>query len=162
MGGFFRKTLSFLGFAESEEYEQEDIADGSGEEEEVKKKYYHNRDSSVGHLKPKRKVSFLKTAKNEQKTKVFIAEPHDFEEMQVTGEHFKHDVPVIINLQNTNTDLSKRIIDFCSGLAFALEGNIQKVADRVFLITPYNVEVTSEDKELLREKGLFNQFKKGS
>jgi len=158
MSSFLRKTLSFLGFTEPEEYDEEiQAADNTEGEYDVKAKYY-SRNSSVSHLRPKRKVSFLNTVKNEPKTKVFIAEPHDFEEMQILGENFKHNIPVIINLQNINTELSKRIIDFCSGLTFALEGSIKKVAERVFLITPYNVEVTSEDKELLREKGLFNQF----
>ncbi len=157
MSGFIRKTLSFLGFAESEDYD-EDIAEDADQEEDVKKKYYSSADSSVSHLRPKRKVSFLKTAKSEQKTKVLIAEPHDLEEMQGIGEHFKHNIPVIINLQKADAELSKRIIDFCSGLTFALEGNIQKVADKVFLITPFDVEVTSQDKEILKEKGLFNQF----
>ena len=50
------------------------------------------------------------------------------------------------------------MIDFCSGLAYALEGNIKKVADKVFLITPYNVEVSSEEKELLREQGFYEHF----
>ncbi|MGM0365754.1 MAG: cell division protein SepF [Actinomycetota bacterium] len=158
MSSILRKTLSFLGFAESEEYDEDREIDNTEEEEDVKTRYYGNRYSSVSHQRPKRKVSFLNPVKNEPKAKVFVAEPHDFDEMQITGERFKHNIPVIINLQNTNTELSKRIIDFCSGMAFALEGSIQKVADRVFLITPYNVEVTSEDKELLKEKGLFNQF----
>ncbi len=156
MSGFFRKTLSFLGFAEAED--EEEIQEDQAREEDAKKNYTKPRDYPASHIKPKRKVSLLKTQKNDPKTKVFIAEPNDLEEMQVTGENFKNDIPVIINLQKANSDLSKRIIDFCSGMTFALEGSIQKVADKVFLVTPYNVEVTSEDKELLRQKGLFNQF----
>ncbi|MDZ7837165.1 MAG: cell division protein SepF [Actinomycetota bacterium] len=156
MSGILRKTFAFLGFSDPDEYEEEHSLDEENNDEyDVKEKYYGSR---IGSSRAKRKVSFLTGVKPEPKSRVFIAEPHNFEDMQVIGQNFKSAIPVIINLQNTNTELSKRIIDFCSGLSFALEGNIQKVADRVFLITPYNVEVTSKDRELLKEKGLFNQF----
>ncbi|MDD3776921.1 MAG: cell division protein SepF [Actinomycetota bacterium] len=158
MSGLIRKTLAFLGFSDPEEYDQENIQEDSNEEDYDLREKYYGGGRSGGSSRSKRKVSFLNPVKPEPKSKVFIAEPHNFEEMQIVGQNFKSAIPVIINLQNTNMDLSKRIIDFCSGMTFALEGSIQKVADRVYLITPYNVEVNSEDKELLKEKGLFNQF----
>jgi cell division inhibitor SepF len=96
--------------------------------------------------------------KDAMKSRVFIARPVEFEEIQIIADNFKDNIPVIINLQETNQDLAKRIIDFCSGLTYALEGNIKKVAEKVFLITPYNVEISSEDKELLKEEGLYDQF----
>ncbi|MCK4377214.1 MAG: cell division protein SepF [Actinomycetia bacterium] len=74
------------------------------------------------------------------------------------GNKFKDDIPVIINLQRVEQELAKRIIDFASGLTFGLDGGIQRVADRVFLITPHNVEVSAEEKVKLQERGLFNQF----
>ncbi len=156
MGGLFKRTLAFLGFTEPGEENFEDD-DSSGE---VKSKYYNNyNNNNVRPLRErKRKVSLLRSERKEIKTRVFIAEPHDFNGMKVIGDNFKNNIPVIINLQKTNTELSKRIVDFCSGLTYALGGSIKKVAERVFLITPHNVEVTSEDEELLREKGLFNHF----
>ncbi len=106
-----------------------------------------------------RKLLSIDGAKDSKKIKVSVAEPHEFEEVQNIGDDLKLDIPVIVNLQNTNSDLSKRIIDFCSGLTYALEGSIKKVADRVFLITPKNTVVTSNnEKEILREKGLYNQL----
>ena len=66
-------------------------------------------------------------------------------------------IPVIINLQGSETDLSKRLIDFASGLTYALDGGMQRIADKVFLLTPRNVELSSEERARLIEKGFFNQ-----
>jgi cell division inhibitor SepF len=66
-------------------------------------------------------------------------------------------VPVILNLQGTDVELSKRLIDFSSGLTYALNGGMQRVADKVFLLTPRNVEVSAEERARLIERGFFNQ-----
>ena len=76
---------------------------------------------------------------------------------QQIADQFKDQVPVIINLQGTDTELSKRLIDFASGLTYALEGGMQRIADKVFLLTPRNVEVSAEERARLIEKGFFNQ-----
>jgi cell division inhibitor SepF len=93
-----------------------------------------------------------------EKLRVTVTEPHTFEEVQLVGDDLKNGVPVIINLQSTNNDLSKRVIDFCSGLSYAIEGNIKKVADKVFLITPRNTVVTTVENEVLNKEGLYNQL----
>jgi cell division inhibitor SepF len=84
--------------------------------------------------------------------------PRNFNDAQQIADKFKADVPVIINLQGADVELSKRLIDFGSGLTYALDGGMQKVADKVFLLTPRNVEVSAEEKQRLIEKGFFNQF----
>ena len=67
-------------------------------------------------------------------------------------------IPVILNLQSSDQDLSKRLIDFASGLTYALDGGMQRVADKVFLLTPRNVEVSAEERARLLERGgFFNQ-----
>ena len=73
------------------------------------------------------------------------------------GTNGKDSVPVILNLQSTSADLSKRLIDFSSGLTYALDGGMQKIADKTFMLTPANVEVSAEEKARLVEKGFFNQ-----
>src|ERR687884_281687 len=78
-------------------------------------------------------------------------------EPEPVADQFKDDVPVILNLQGTDTDLSKRLIDFASGLTYALDGGMQRIADKVFLLTPRNVEVSAEERARLIEKGFFNQ-----
>lgn len=155
MAGFFRKTLSFLGFIEDEkEYE---VRTYRNEEEDLSRDEDEEKASNINWFRSGRKNVPLRQVKHEVRSKVFIIEINDYEEAQVIGDHFKKEVPVIVNLQNSNPELSKRIIDFCSGLTYALEGSIQRAADRVFLITPYNVEVASDTKEILQKKGLYDE-----
>ena len=86
----------------------------------------------------------------------FVA-PKNFNDAQDVADKFKATIPVILNLQETDTDLAKRLIDFSSGLTYALDGGMQRIADKVFLLTPHNVEVSAEERARLVEKGFFNQ-----
>jgi cell division inhibitor SepF len=88
---------------------------------------------------------------------VHLVIPKSFNDAQQIADQFKDHVPVILNLQGTDTDLSKRLIDFASGLTYALDGGMQRIADKVFLLTPRNVEVSAEERARLIEKGFFNQ-----
>ena len=88
---------------------------------------------------------------------VHLVIPKSFNDAQQIADQFKEQVPVIINLQGTDTELSKRLIDFASGMTYALEGGMQRIADKVFLLTPRNVEVSAEERARLIEKGFFNQ-----
>jgi cell division inhibitor SepF len=89
--------------------------------------------------------------------RVHFVAPKSFNDVQDVADKFKEAIPVIINLQGTDTDLSKRLIDFSSGLTYALDGGMQRIADKVFLLTPRNVEVSAEERARLIEKGFFNQ-----
>jgi cell division inhibitor SepF len=89
---------------------------------------------------------------------VHLVLPRSFNDAQQIADKFKHQIPVIVNLQSADQDLSKRLIDFSSGLTYALNGNMQRVADRVFLLTPHNVEVSAEERARVLERGgFFNQ-----
>jgi cell division inhibitor SepF len=88
---------------------------------------------------------------------VHLVVPKSFNDAQQIADQFKSAVPVILNLQQTDTDLSKRLIDFASGLTYAMDGGMQRIADKVFLLTPRNVEVSAEERARLIEKGFFNQ-----
>jgi cell division inhibitor SepF len=89
--------------------------------------------------------------------RVHFVAPKSFNDVQDVADKFKESIPVILNLQGTDTDLSKRLIDFASGLTYALEGGMQRIADKVFLLTPRNVEVSAEQRAEMLEKGFFNQ-----
>lgn len=89
--------------------------------------------------------------------RVHLVVPKSFNDAQQVADRFKDGVPVILNLQGTETDLSKRLIDFVSGLTYALDGGMQRIADKTFLLTPANVEVSAEERARLIEKGFFNQ-----
>lgn len=89
--------------------------------------------------------------------RVHFVAPKSFNDAQDVADKFKATIPVILNLQGTDTDLAKRLIDFSSGLTYALDGGMQRIADKVFLLTPHNVEVSAEERARLVEKGFFNQ-----
>ncbi len=88
---------------------------------------------------------------------VHLVIPRNFNDAQQVADQFKRAVPVILNLQTTDHELSKRMIDFCSGLTYALDGGMQRIAEKIFLLTPRNVEVSAEEKARLLDKGFFNQ-----
>jgi cell division inhibitor SepF len=89
--------------------------------------------------------------------RVHLVVPKSFNDAQQIADKFKDSIPVILNLQSSETDLSKRLIDFASGLTYALDGGMQRIADKVFMLTPRNVEISAEERARLIEKGFFNQ-----
>lgn len=93
-----------------------------------------------------------------QPAEVHLVVPKSFNDAQQIADKFKGTIPVILNLQSAETDLAKRLIDFSSGLTYALDGGMQRVADKVFMLTPRNVEVSAEERARLLEKGFFNQY----
>jgi cell division inhibitor SepF len=89
--------------------------------------------------------------------KVHLIAPRSFNDAQQIADRFKRAIPVIINLQNADTSLAKRLIDFASGLTYALDGGMQRIADKVFLLTPRDVELSAEDRARFLDAGFFNQ-----
>jgi cell division inhibitor SepF len=86
-----------------------------------------------------------------------VVTPRSFNDAQQVADEFKRSKPVIINLQSTDRELSKRLIDFSSGMTYALGGGMQRIAQGIFLLTPQNVEVSAEEKARILEGGFFNQ-----
>ena len=82
-------------------------------------------------------------------------EPRGFNDAQEVGDRLKTGQPVILNLQGVDRELQRRLIDFASGLAYALSGTMSKAADQVFLLTPSDVVVSDEEKERLQAEGLY-------
>ena len=89
--------------------------------------------------------------------RVHLVVPRGFNDAQQIADHFKQGIPVILNLQGVDSELSKRLVDFASGLTYALDGGMQRVADKVFLLTPQHVEVSAEERARMIERGFFNQ-----
>ena len=86
-------------------------------------------------------------------SKPFVVGPRSFNDAQDVADKFKVNVPVILNLQGVDRDLSRRIIDFASGLCYGLGGQMERVANQVYLLTPSDVEVSLEERRRLRERG---------
>lgn len=87
--------------------------------------------------------------------KMQIVEPRSFAEAQAIADKFKQGVPVIMNLTMTDTELAKRLLDFASGLTYGLNGGLQKVSEKVLMLTPANVDVSDAQRAALRDRGLF-------
>jgi cell division inhibitor SepF len=104
-----------------------------------------------------RSVNTSRGANGRGEVRVHFVVPESFNDAQDVGDKFKDSIPVILNLQGVDPALSMRIIDFASGLTYALDGGMQKIADKTFLLTPRNVEVSAEEKARLLERGFFNQ-----
>src|ERR1039457_1589234 len=83
--------------------------------------------------------------------------PRTYNEARTIGEHFREGTPVIMNLTEMVDSDAKRLVDFAAGLIFGLHGSIERVTNKVFLLSPANVEVTAEDKARMAERGFFNQ-----
>jgi cell division inhibitor SepF len=104
-----------------------------------------------------RRVRNLEAVAGAGAARVHLVLPRGFNDAQQVADRFKEGVPVILNLQATDQELSKRLIDFASGLTYALDGGMQRIADKVFLLTPRNVELSAEDRARMLERGFFNQ-----
>jgi cell division inhibitor SepF len=83
--------------------------------------------------------------------------PRTYNEARTIGEHFRSGTPVIINLTEMDDVDAKRLVDFAAGLIFGLRGSIERVTNKVFLLSPEHVQVTAEDKARIAEGGFFNQ-----
>jgi cell division inhibitor SepF len=88
--------------------------------------------------------------------KMHIVEPKSFAEAQAIADKFKQGIPVIMRLTMTKPELVRRYIDFASGLTYGLDGGLQKIDDKVFMLTPHNMEVSDADRRRMQSTGMFS------
>ena len=174
-GDVWNRTLVYFGIAEEEDWDE----DGVATQEELERSYSER--PNVRRLAPRRREReyddwtdpgeepapqrrsssrprSLEAVPSGANVRVHLVIPRSFNDAQQIADKFKDAVPVILNLQGSDAELSKRLIDFASGLTYALDGGMQRVADKVFLLTPRNVEVSAEERaKLLERGGFFNQ-----
>ena len=160
----WNRTLVYFGIAEDEEWDE----DGYTTNEELEEGYRRRDRQNVRRLPStaedewaadeaasERQPTRLRRVDPGPPAKVHLVVPRSFNDAQQIADRFKSQIPVILNLQNADTDLSKRLIDFASGLTYALDGSMQRVADKVFLLTPRNVELSAEERARALERGGF-------
>ena len=114
-------------------------------------------DEDVRGSRPTTMLRSVRAANGRSDVRVHLVIPKSFNDAQQVADKFKDSIPVVLNLQGVETDLSKRLIDFASGLTYALDGGMQRIADKVFMLTPRNVQISAEERAQLIEKGFFNQ-----
>jgi len=156
MAGVWKKTLQYLGLVEDDELEEIEEADASSAQAEPTPVRRVARPETA----TDRPEAIVRTMPSARRTTAAIhrAEPRRFNEAREIGERFRQGVPVIMNLQSTEDAIARRLVDFASGLVFGLDGKIEMVASRVYLLTPANMEVSAEERERIVEGGFFNQF----
>ena len=160
MNNLWHKAQVYFGFADEldgQEQEEAEEENGLYDLAPTVRKISRNDAARAVH-KGRARAQIRSVGSTASQGRVHVVEPRNFNDAQRIGDKFKISTPVIINLQGVDANLSKRIIDFVSGLTYALEGGIKKVADKVFLLTPKNTEVSDEEKRRLQERGFFNQF----
>jgi cell division inhibitor SepF len=169
----WHRALVYFGLAEDEAYEDEldpyeepetELQGSYSQRPNVRRLSARRRRDEIDDIfaddidadrRPLRPVSGPRNGRGD--IRVHFVAPKNFNDAQDVADKFKATIPVILNLQGTDTDLAKRLIDFSSGLTYALDGGMQRIADKVFLLTPHNVEVSAEERARLVEKGFFNQ-----
>jgi cell division inhibitor SepF len=106
-------------------------------------------------LSPAPRPSVVRTSGPTTASRVHVVDPESFNDVQEVGDRLKANQPVILNLQGVARELRRRLVDFSSGLTYAVGGQMARVADQVYLLTPSNVEVSPEEKERLQARGLY-------
>jgi cell division inhibitor SepF len=155
MAGVWKKTLNYLGLVEDDE----DFVDDMPEAEP----------SPVRRMKPQavREVSsetegvvrtIAPARMSAASSAIYKSEPKRFNEAREVADRFKEGTAVIMNLQSTDDTIARRLVDFASGLVYGLDGKIELVANRVYLLTPANVEVSAEERERIAGGAFYNQF----
>ncbi len=167
----WNRTLVYFGIAEEEEWDDDGYVTNEQVEESYRRRDRQNvrrlpnpperDDWASGEAAPTRSrrrqeaAPRLRSVDPGPPAKVHLVVPVRFDDAKQIADRFKAQIPVILNLQGADTELSKRLIDFASGLTYALDGSMQRVADKVFLLTPRDVELSAEERARALERGGF-------
>jgi cell division inhibitor SepF len=167
----WNRTLVYFGIAEDEEWDDDLETSERQLEESYRRRDRQNvrrlpssaemdagwesEEAEVPAPSRRERPSRLRSVSGPAPAKVHLVQPRAFNDAKQIADRFKAQIPVIINLQTADTELSKRLIDFASGLTYALDGSMQRVADKVFLLTPRDVELSAEERARAMERGGF-------
>jgi cell division inhibitor SepF len=172
MASAMRKMAVYLGLVEDDRYDDDydeyDIyddetadrrrVDRTDDESSTQQSVPGADQAEDGHkpFVPERRPPLAESAVSDL-ARITTLHPRTYNEARTIGEHFREGTPVIMNLTEMVDSDAKRLVDFAAGLIFGLHGSIERVTNKVFLLSPANVEVTAEDKARMAERGFFNQ-----
>ncbi len=162
MAGAMRKVGVYLGLLEDSDrydddyYPDDDAAHGSTAVSQSAQPVREDRPAPVSSLSDRRRPPAPASSVAEL-SRITTLHPRNYNEARTIGEHFREGIPVIMNLSEMDDSDAKRLVDFSAGLVFAVRGSIERVTNKVFLLSPPNVTVAAEDKQRLVEGGFFNQ-----
>lgn len=156
MAGALRKTMAYLGLSEDEErYEGDTVAP-----EAVERPERHYDDEPRAEVTPMPRPTVVREPEpthHEELRRIATVHPTTYNEARIIGEAFREGTPVIMNLTGMSESDAKRMVDFSAGLVFGLHGVIERVTNRVFLLSPANVEVAGDQAEPVVQGRFFNQ-----
>lgn len=115
------------------------------------------RPAPVSDLSERRRPASVSPGVVAELSRITTLHPRNYNEARLVGENYRDGTPVIMNLSEMDDNDAKRLVDFAAGLIFATRGSIERVTNKVFLLSPPNVSVSTEDKERIAENGFFNQ-----
>ncbi len=159
MAGLWKKTLVYLGLMEEDE-QLEEVHQQAPERREEPTRMVRtlSRDEQQGSNHPAGRGVVRQLGTTGPPRSVHVVEPRVYDDAQDFGDRFKAGVPVIINLRSTEPKHAPKIQHFASGLVYGLNGRMQKVAEQVYLISPFNVEISADEKRRLAEHGFLGEF----
>jgi len=156
MPGVWKKTMSYLGLVEEDEFdpvEEPDTQPGL-----VRRIQSPQTVREAPQSESQGVVRTIPSPRAVPTGSIHKSEPRRFNEAREVADHFKDGTAVIMNLQSTDDAIARRLVDFASGLVYGLDGKIEMVANRVYLLTPGGVEVSAEDRERIAGGAFYNQF----
>jgi cell division inhibitor SepF len=178
MASMWRRAMLYLGLGPDEEYDDYEVDDPSAPARQPPPagRYPPARDEpsdvqvtgSVRTLTPqplepagsgaavRPRTGVVRPIPATPNAKPHVVSPTTFNDAQEIADKFKGNTPVIVNLQDVDGDLRRRLIDFASGLCYGLGGTMERVASQVYLLTPSNVEISAEERRRLHERGLYD------
>ncbi|GLW97311.1 cell division protein SepF [Microtetraspora sp. NBRC 16547] len=175
MAGAMRKMAVYLGLVEDDRYDDRYVTEYANDEDYADDDYEsarrgfsaggqsghaasqeHDEDGDASVPAPRPSTTVLERRTTDL-ARITTLHPRTYNEARTIGEHFREGTPVIMNLTEMVDSDAKRLVDFAAGLVFGLHGSIERVTNKVFLLSPANVEVTAEDKARIAERGFFNQ-----
>jgi cell division inhibitor SepF len=140
-------------YGEYEEYDDTAVTDGPEEpESRAGRESWSGGDAAGSYQVPE-----WRPEQSADLARITTLHPRTYNEARTIGEHFREGTPVIMNLTEMVDSDAKRLVDFAAGLIFGLRGSIERVTNKVFLLSPANVQVTAEDKARIAERNFFNQ-----
>ena len=161
MAGSIKKAAAWLGLVEDDRYNWDADTEltESVYDAEVDADYEPSRITALAERRPAERPVEASPVVDQRAdlTRIVTVHPRTYNEARTIGEHFRDGVPVIMNLSDMEDTDAKRLVDFAAGLIFGLQGTIERVTSKVFLLSPKNVSVAQEDKERIAAGGFFNQ-----
>ena len=161
MSGGMRRIGEYLGLLEDtgryDEYDGDETQDVPAVAPGRAPKVREPRTAPVSDLSERRRPAPVPTGVVAELSRITTLHPSTYNEARTVGENFRDGVPVIMNLSEMDDNDAKRLVDFAAGLVFATRGTIERVTNKVFLLSPPNVTVAAEDKQRIAEGGFFNQ-----